>query len=494
MGNDKAIWDYLRGKGLSACGAAGLMGNLYAESGLNPCNLQNTYNKSLGLTDEAYTAAVDDGSYTNFVRDSAGYGLAQWTFWSRKQMLLNYAKEAGTSIGDLNMQLDFLVKELTTNYAGIWKTLKCAESVQEASNAVLLKFERPKDQSEAVQKKRAEYGQAYYDKYAKGGNSMKILLIAGHGAGDPGAVGKHNGITYQEATLARNVVAALEKKLEQYMTVDIYPTQRCAYDDYRAGTLKSRASFKNYNYVLEIHFNAFKATGADEKTKGIEAYVTTSEAGVGVEEAICRNVAALGLTNRGVKRKNWSVIATAKGQGVSSCLLEVCFIDDPDDMAIYTSKFDAVMDAIAKGIVEGFNQGTYSTGKKVVTGWQLINGAYYFYNASGVAVTNQIVDGAGSYAGHKFYCGTDGKVVTKTELTVGGKTYIADDVGRLTEQKETGLFSDVAKDAWYAEAVEFCVENGLMQGTDNGKFEPEGTVTRAQMAKILMRLCKKIVV
>ena len=82
--NEERIWNFLKGKGLSDHGVAGLMGNLYAESALNPHNLQNTYEKKLGYTDDAYTAAVDSGDYANFVRDSAGYGLAQWTYWSRK--------------------------------------------------------------------------------------------------------------------------------------------------------------------------------------------------------------------------------------------------------------------------------------------------------------------------------------------------------------------------------------------------------------------------
>ena len=81
---ERTIWNFLRCKGLSPAGAAGLMGNLYAESGLNPQNLQNSYEKCLGFTDTAYTAAVDSGAYSNFVHDSAGYGLAQWTYWSRK--------------------------------------------------------------------------------------------------------------------------------------------------------------------------------------------------------------------------------------------------------------------------------------------------------------------------------------------------------------------------------------------------------------------------
>ena len=50
---------YVIGEGLADAGVAGLMGNLYAESGLNPQNLQNTYEKRLGFTDASYTAAVD---------------------------------------------------------------------------------------------------------------------------------------------------------------------------------------------------------------------------------------------------------------------------------------------------------------------------------------------------------------------------------------------------------------------------------------------------
>lgn len=164
--DEKTIWDYLMGKIGNAYGVAGLMGNLYAESALKPTNLQNVYESKLGYTDASYTAAVDNGSYTNFVKDAAGYGLAQWTYWSRKQNLLNYAKSVGKSIGNLDMQLGFLWKELSESYTGVLATLKSAKSVREASNAVLLKFERPANTGESVQAKRAEYGQKYYDKYA----------------------------------------------------------------------------------------------------------------------------------------------------------------------------------------------------------------------------------------------------------------------------------------------------------------------------------------
>ncbi len=182
----KVIWDFFKSQGLNDYGIAGLMGNLYAESGLKPTNLQNTYEKKLGYTDAEYTAAVDQKIYTNFVNDSAGYGLAQWTYYSRKQNMLTFHIKKGKSIGDLNTQLEFLVHELTTSYKNsVWEVLKSAKSILEASNAVLLKFERPADQSTAAQNKRASFGQEYYNKYhvseavvaptvpAQGGTKMK---------------------------------------------------------------------------------------------------------------------------------------------------------------------------------------------------------------------------------------------------------------------------------------------------------------------------------
>lgn len=165
--DEKLMWDYLLDKLGNEYGVAGLMGNIYAESGLRSNNLQNAYETKLGYTDATYTTAVDNGSYTNFVHDSAGYGLAQWTYYSRKQALLDYAKASKKSIGDYEMQLGFLYKELSGSYASVLSELKNAKTVLEASNAVLTKFERPADMGTAVQNKRASFGQKYYDKYAK---------------------------------------------------------------------------------------------------------------------------------------------------------------------------------------------------------------------------------------------------------------------------------------------------------------------------------------
>jgi len=170
MNTEERIWSFLKAQGLTDAGAAGLMGNLYAESGLRPNNLQNSYEGKLGMADAEYTERVDSGSYTNFAHDCAGYGLAQWTYHTRKANLHKFAKDAGKSIGDLEMQLGFLMQELSTSYKTVLATLKTATSVRAASDAVLLQFERPADQSEAVKAKRAGYGQKYFDKYAQKGS------------------------------------------------------------------------------------------------------------------------------------------------------------------------------------------------------------------------------------------------------------------------------------------------------------------------------------
>ncbi|MCM1187618.1 MAG: phage tail tip lysozyme [Lachnospira sp.] len=168
--NAAVIWGFLKEKGLNDFAIAGVMGNLYAESGLRPDNLQNSYEKKLNMSDAEYTAAVDAGTYDNFVKDSAGYGLAQWTYWSRKQALYEFIKQKGLSIGDLQGQLDFLYKELC-GYTAVMNALKSAASVKAASDAVLTGYERPADMGDSVKAKRAEYGQNYFNKYASGSAS-----------------------------------------------------------------------------------------------------------------------------------------------------------------------------------------------------------------------------------------------------------------------------------------------------------------------------------
>lgn len=164
--SEKQIWDYLMSVYNNEFGVAAIMGNLYAESGLISNNMQNSYESILGYTDKTYTESVDNGTYTNFVNDSVGYGLAQWTYWSRKKALYNYAKSNNKSIGDAKMQLEFMVSEMT-GYSGLVDTIKNSKDIRTTSDFIVVNYERPANQSDSVKATRANYGQSYFKKYAK---------------------------------------------------------------------------------------------------------------------------------------------------------------------------------------------------------------------------------------------------------------------------------------------------------------------------------------
>jgi hypothetical protein len=173
MSDKRKIWNYLISAGMTQQGAAGMMGNLQAESGLIPNRVEirclNRYKEQGKVyTDSTYTAFVNDGtiSKAEFLRPMGkqyGYGLAQWTSPSRKEGLYDLCKRLKVSIGDLNAQLEFLIKELKTGYTSVWKTLTSTKDIRTASNAVLMKFEMPADQGVSVQNTRYNYSKAIYD-------------------------------------------------------------------------------------------------------------------------------------------------------------------------------------------------------------------------------------------------------------------------------------------------------------------------------------------
>lgn len=166
--DDSFVWKWLRSKGFSEIATSGIMGNMYAESGVRSNNLQNSYEKSLGLSDIEYTSKVDSGEYSKekFINDKAGYGLCQWTYWSRKEALYNFLKNKNYSIAELEGQLEYFLSELKAKYGSVLSDLNSATTILQASNAMLLGFEKPKNQSEVNRITRASYCQYFYDKYA----------------------------------------------------------------------------------------------------------------------------------------------------------------------------------------------------------------------------------------------------------------------------------------------------------------------------------------
>ena len=170
MNIEQQVWNYFLNKGFSPQGIAGLMGNIFKESQFKTNNLQDSYNSSFGISDEAYTANVDNGRYQNFPDDGAGYGLVQWTYGPFKQDLLNLCKSRHKSISDLSCQLDQIYFHLQSE--GLLTTIKNATSTATATEYFMKKFEKPKDQSYLAVQERIGYAEKYYQQFNnKGGNS-----------------------------------------------------------------------------------------------------------------------------------------------------------------------------------------------------------------------------------------------------------------------------------------------------------------------------------
>lgn len=202
----KQIDTFLKEKGLNCNARAGLIGNLYVESHLFPNNLQNCYEGKAPYywTDDSYTKAVDNGSYSKFNTDRHGYGLCQWTSLGRKQGYYNKAKEMKKSVGDMSVALEWLWTELTTKYKkSVLDILTVGESVDKCARVVMLKFESPANQTETAQLKRVGYAQAFYDKYYK--NQSGTISNTGSINNLKGKLGTEteNGITYFTYTVAK---------------------------------------------------------------------------------------------------------------------------------------------------------------------------------------------------------------------------------------------------------------------------------------------------
>lgn len=135
----KTIYDQLRAVGMTAEGACGLMGNMQAESSMQANIAQRGMTT---LTDYGYTVAADMRTI-DFVHDSVGYGLCQWTYWSRKQGLLSFAAASGVSVGDEDMQVQFCVKELREDFPNVWIVLTGSHDLYECARIVCLQYERP---------------------------------------------------------------------------------------------------------------------------------------------------------------------------------------------------------------------------------------------------------------------------------------------------------------------------------------------------------------
>lgn len=110
----------------------------------------------------------------------------------------------------------------------------------------------------------------------------------------------------------------------------------------------AKCNAKKRQLDISIHFNACRHDKKDGKTKGVEVLVI-SNSGMrkNVGEAIVKNISEIGFTNRGVKINNLYFLRNTDKPAI---LIEVCFVDDADDAALYKKSKDKIAQAITNAI------------------------------------------------------------------------------------------------------------------------------------------------
>ena len=171
---------------------------------------------------------------------------------------------------------------------------------------------------------------------------MNILLVSGHGDGDPGACA--NG--FKEAELTREVTAGLFEGLKNCCSVTVFDKNKNMYQYQKK---YGNIDFKSYDLVLEIHFNAGGGEGA-------EILRHTNSVTKKADEYILESLSASGFKNRGIKgRADLYNMNVCYRQGVPYSLLELCFIDSAADMKRYTENKTKIISSAADALKSAYN-------------------------------------------------------------------------------------------------------------------------------------------
>lgn len=155
--------------GYPPTGAAGIVGNLYAESALIPNRVEGSTQKAPMTSKDstgkrkAFTAEeVRNRKAGKSGPKAPGVGIAQWTYASRRKKLFEHTYQ-GAPVGDsiltnMDAQIDYLVSELKGDFKGLHaKLLNGKITVESASDAVLMDFERPQAMLTAIGKPSGEW-------------------------------------------------------------------------------------------------------------------------------------------------------------------------------------------------------------------------------------------------------------------------------------------------------------------------------------------------
>lgn len=173
---------------------------------------------------------------------------------------------------------------------------------------------------------------------------MKINIHGGHNRIVPGASSLIDEVT-EDRKVKDGVIAKLQAMGH---TVHDCTDDDGASQSANLANIVAKCNSHGADLDVSIHFNAgANNPGGNGQTTGTEVLVySKTTAAVPYATAICSAIAALGFKNRGVKeRPELYVLKHTKSPAI---LVECCFVDDADDVALYDA--DKMAAAIVQGI------------------------------------------------------------------------------------------------------------------------------------------------
>ena len=166
------------------------------------------------------------------------------------------------------------------------------------------------------------------------------------------------------------------------------------------------------------------------------------------------------------------------------------------DVPVDAYYYDAVKWAAEKGITTGQADGLFGSDRSC-TRAQIIT---FLWRAAGSPVVNYAME-MGDVSADAYYAEAVRWALSRGITSgTGGGAFSPDDactraqavtlLARALSAKagSAANFTDVPADAYYAQAVSWAVENGITTGVGGGRFDPNATCTRAQIATFLYRL------
>lgn len=179
--SEARIWQFFKDRIGSSYGAACIIGNLYRASGLDPRFIPDTSAANIGYSNSNYADAVDSGLYEDFVSDGVPFGLGGWKRPEDKEKLLAYARARGVSVGNLDMQMVFIMESIP---ATVMPRIQNATSL--AAGAAALQSTLDGDYTSDI----LTFGGYFWNKYVLGilaegaltSSQLAVIRVATHSA------------------------------------------------------------------------------------------------------------------------------------------------------------------------------------------------------------------------------------------------------------------------------------------------------------------------